>query len=36
MNMTKIGENDRKINNNKHLYGEYDPKYNKNYHNEEH
>ena len=34
--MTKIGEHDQTIDNDEHQHGEYDQKYNKNYHNDEH
>ena len=35
MNMTKNGENDRKIDNNEHKHGELDRNHNKYYHNDE-
>ena len=35
MNMTEIGEYDRKIDNDEHLHGEFDQNYNKYYHNDE-
>ena len=34
MNMTKIGEHDRKLDNDEPQYGEHDWKYNKYYHND--
>ena len=36
MNMTKIGEHDQEINNDEHYHGEYDQKYDKYSHNDEH
>ena len=36
MNMTKISEHDRKVDNDERIHGELDQKYNKYYHNEEH
>ena len=36
MNMTKIGEHDWKVGNDKREHGELDRKYNKYYHNDEH